>query len=48
MWARPGAYQRVEHLKGVSLVYAAVLLTNIRIGWKGPPRTNTLAYYENI
>ncbi len=24
-----------------------VLPTNIRIGWKGLPRTNTLAYYEH-
>ena len=23
------------------------LLSNIRLGWKGLPRTNTLAYYEN-
>ncbi len=23
------------------------LLTNIRLGWKGVPRANTIAYYEN-
>ncbi len=22
--------------------------TNIRLGWKGLPETNTLAYYENL
>jgi hypothetical protein len=22
--------------------------TNIRLGWKGLPRANTLAYYENV
>jgi len=46
LWARSGPYPRVEHLKGVSLVYAAVLLTNNRLGWKSLPSTNTLAYYE--
>jgi hypothetical protein len=24
------------------------LLPNIRLGWKGLPGTNTLAYYENL
>ncbi len=40
-------YPRVEHLKGVSLVNAAVLHTNNKLGWKGLPRTNTLTYYKN-
>jgi hypothetical protein len=43
---RPGAYPRVEHLKGASLGWAPALLANIRLGWKGFPGTNTLAYYE--
>jgi hypothetical protein len=42
-----GAYPRVEHLKGASLVYPPVLSTNIRLGWRGLLGTNTLAYYEN-
>ncbi len=29
---------------GASLLLASH--TNIRLGWKGLPRTNTLAYYE--
>ncbi len=37
---KAGAYPRVEHLKGA-------LPTNIRLGWKGLPGTNTLAYYGN-
>ncbi len=36
-----GAYHRVEHLKG-----APALLTRIRLGSKGLPVTNTLAYYK--
>jgi hypothetical protein len=38
-WVRPGAYPRVDHLKGS--------LTTIRLGWKGLPETNTLAYHKN-
>jgi len=34
----PGAYPTVEYLK---------VPANIRVGWKGSPETNTLAYYEN-
>ncbi len=30
------------------LGYAAVLPANTRLGWKGLPGTNTLAYYENM
>ncbi len=41
LWARPGTYPRVEHLKGDSLWSAQALPTNIRLGWKCLPRTNT-------
>jgi len=43
----PGAYPRVEHLKGASLRKALALPANIRQGWKSLPGTNTLAYCEN-
>jgi hypothetical protein len=36
-----GAPER--YITGVS----KALPTNIRLGWKGMPRTNTLAYYKN-
>jgi hypothetical protein len=39
------AYPRVEHLKRASLEYAPALPANIRLGWKGLPGTNTLAFY---
>jgi len=32
-------------LKGASLGQATALPANIRLGWKGLPGTNTLAYY---
>jgi len=35
---RPGAYPKVELL---------ALDSNIKLGWKSFPGTNTLAYYEN-
>ncbi len=41
LWVRPGASPRVEHL-------APALPANIRLGWKGLPGTNTLAFYENL
>jgi hypothetical protein len=44
---KAGAYPRVENLKGSSLGQAPTLPANIRLGWKGLPGTNTLAYYEN-
>jgi hypothetical protein len=47
LWVRPEAYFRETHLKGASLGQAPALLTNIRLGWKGLPGTNTLAYYEH-
>jgi hypothetical protein len=43
-----GAYPKVEHLKGALLGQAQALPANIRIGLKGLPGTNTLAYYENL
>ncbi len=43
-----GAYPRVEHLQGASLRQAPALPTIIRLGWKGLPETNTLAYYESL
>jgi len=46
LWVSPGAYPRVEHLKGVKHKYALALPTNIRLGWKGLPGTNALAYFE--
>jgi len=38
----------VENLKEASLGYAPVLPSNIRLRWKGLPRTNTLNYCENL
>jgi hypothetical protein len=37
----------VDHLKGASLGPAQASPANIRLGWRGLPGTNTLAYYEN-
>ncbi len=41
------ANPKVEHLKGASLGKAPALPENIRLGWKGLPKTNTLAYCKN-
>ncbi len=39
---------RVRHISGDPLYDRLLALpTNIRLGWKGLPGTNTLAYYEN-
>ncbi len=43
---RPGAYPRVEHLKGPLLGKAPALPANLRLGWRGLPGKNILAYYE--
>jgi hypothetical protein len=43
----PGAYPRMELLKGASLGHTVALPANIRLGWKGLLGTNTQAYYEN-
>jgi hypothetical protein len=43
---RPGAYPRVEQLKGASVGYDPALPANFRPGWKGLPGTNALDYYE--
>ncbi len=37
----------MEYLKGASLRQVPALPTNIRLSWKGLPRTKTLAYYVN-
>jgi hypothetical protein len=42
-----GTYTRVEHLTGSSIGKAPAFPTNIRLGWKGFLRTNTLAYCKN-
>jgi hypothetical protein len=36
----------MEHLKGASLKLAPALPTNIRLSWKGMPRTNTPDDYK--
>ena len=38
---------KVGHIKGVALGFANRRLANIRLGRKGLPGTNTLAYYKN-
>jgi hypothetical protein len=46
-WARPGAYPRVEHLKGSSIGYDPASPINTILVWRGLPVENTLAYYKN-
>jgi hypothetical protein len=41
-----GAYPRVGHLKPASLGQTPALSKN-RLSRKGPPRTNTLAYFKH-
>jgi hypothetical protein len=36
-----------EHLKGSLLGYAPALLSNIKLGWKGPTVRNILAYKKH-
>jgi hypothetical protein len=39
----------VKHLTGDPLCGRPLAFTtNIRLGWKGLPGTNTLPYYENL
>jgi hypothetical protein len=38
----------MEQLKSASLGQAPALATNIRLGWKGLPWTNALAYFEKL
>ncbi len=45
LWARPGAYPIVEHLKGSSMGQIPALQADIRLSWKGLIWKNTLAYY---
>jgi hypothetical protein len=47
MWARSGAYPRVEHLRGILLGWVPAFPENIKLGLKRSPGTNTLAYYQN-
>ncbi len=40
---------RMKQLSGGRLCGSLLALhTNIRLGWKGLPRINTLAYYEHL
>jgi hypothetical protein len=48
LWARPGAYSRGEHQKGVSLRLAPALPSSTILSWKGLQGANTLAYYKNL
>ncbi len=48
LWARPGAYPRVEHLKGASLEKAPAIPSNTTLSWKGFQGIITLAYYEDL
>ncbi len=45
--ATPRANPTTEHMKCASLGQAPALPANIRLGLKGLPCTNTLAYYKN-
>jgi len=42
LWVKPGAYP------GGALMYAPVLLANIRLGWKGLLMANAIAYHEYL
>ncbi len=45
---KAGAYPRVKYLSGAPFKgWLLVSPTNTRLGWKGLPGTNTLAYYNN-
>ncbi len=48
LWARQGAYPREEQQKVSSIGLAPDLPTNIRLGWKSLPGTNTLAYCKHL
>jgi hypothetical protein len=48
LWVRPRAYLRLENLKGALLWLAPALRANIKLGWKGLPGANTLAYNEHL
>ena len=47
LWARPGAYPIVVHLKGSLIGQVPATQTDIRLGCKGLPWTITLTYYEH-
>jgi len=45
---KASSYLIVEHLEGAHLCRHWPFLQNIRLGWKGSPRTTTPAYYRNL
>ncbi len=45
--SKAGAYSRIVHQRCTSLGQSLALLTNIRLGWKGLPGTNSRAYYKH-
>ncbi len=48
LWVRLES-TRVKQLPGAPLLGRLLASpTNVRLGWKGLPRTNTLAYYKNL
>jgi hypothetical protein len=47
LWVRPEAYPTAEHMKIALAEYTLALFSNIRLGWKSLPGTNSLAYSEN-
>jgi hypothetical protein len=48
LWVRPEP-SRMKYLSGAPFSGRPLALPkNIRLGWKGLPGTNTLAYYENL
>jgi hypothetical protein len=47
IWVQGWSLTQVKHLSSAAVYYRLLVLqTDIRIGWKGLPRTNTIAYYE--
>jgi hypothetical protein len=46
--SKAGAYPSVEQQKSASLGKEPALPVNIRLGWKVPTGTNTLAYYVHL
>ncbi len=41
-------YLRVEHHWGALFGKAVAFIANIKLGWKGLTKTNTLAYYQHL
>ncbi len=44
MSVRSGANLREETMHGALIMWAMALTANMRLGWKGLPKTNNLAY----